>query len=330
MNTYQPMMARKAEKPFNDPDWIFEVKWDGIRAIAYIDGEISIKSRNDKELITKFPELRELSELTNNVVLDGEIVVLTDGLPDFHAVASRNQASESRDIQLLAAQRPATYIVFDILEAYGESLIDLPLHQRLSILKKRLKQGRYIVQGEPIREYGKEYYEAVVLKNLEGIIAKRRDSTYQPGARSSDWLKIKQVKTCDCVVFGYTQGTGNRSNTFGALLLGLYDEAKPVYIGRVGTGFSDTELLDLYQQLEAIQITTPWFDESDIPKGSLWVAPKFVAQVGYQEVTRDRRLRAPRFQSLPSYAASTRYSHSNSKNTITKETSMRPMSPWAE
>lgn len=298
MNTYQPMMARTTEKPFNDPGWIFEVKWDGIRAIAYVDGEISIKTRNDKELITKFPELRELSELTNNVVLDGEIVVLTDGLPDFHAVASRNQASESRDIQILAAQRPATYIVFDILEADGESLIDLPLRQRLSILKKRLKQGRYIIQGEPIREFGKEYYEAVVLKNLEGIIAKRRDSTYQPGARSSDWLKIKQVKTCDCVVFGYTQGTGNRSNTFGALLLGLYDEGKPVYVGRVGTGFSDTELSDLYQQLETIQISTPWFDESDIPRKSLWVEPKFVAQVGYQQVTRDRRLRAPRFQSL--------------------------------
>lgn len=296
MNTYQPMMARTAEKPFNDPDWIFEVKWDGIRAIAYVDGETSLKTRNDKELITKFPELRELSELANSVVLDGEIVILTDGLPDFHAVASRNQASDPRDIQAQAAQRPATYIVFDILEADGESLIDLPLHERLDILKKRIRQGRYVIQGEPIREYGKEYYEAAVLKNLEGIIAKRRDSAYQPGARSPDWLKIKQVKTCDCVVFGYTQGAGNRSITFGALLLGLYDADKPVYVGRVGTGFSDEDLSNIYEQLEAIQVSDPWFTEPDIPKESRWVQPKLVAQVGYQEITQDRRLRAPRFQ----------------------------------
>ena len=114
MNTYQPMMARTAEKPFNDPEWLYEVKWDGIRAIAYIDGAVSLRTRNDKELITKFPELNELSELTSNVVLDGEIVILTDGLPDFQAVASRNQASNPRDIQAGAAERPATYIAFDI------------------------------------------------------------------------------------------------------------------------------------------------------------------------------------------------------------------------
>ena len=114
MNTYQPMMARTAENPFNDPDWLFEVKWDGIRAIAYVGEEVSLKTRNDKELVTKFPELRELSELATDVVLDGEIIILTDGLPDFQAVASRNQASKLLDIQSLAAERPATYIVFDI------------------------------------------------------------------------------------------------------------------------------------------------------------------------------------------------------------------------
>jgi len=296
MNTYRPMMARTAEKPFNDPDWLYEVKWDGIRAIAYVGEQISIRTRNNKELITKFPELNELTGLTHNVVLDGEIVILTDRLPDFQAVVSRNQASNPRDIQAGAAERPATYIVFDILEAEGVSLIDHPLHERIEILKKHLKPGRHVVQSDPIQEHGIEYYQAAVQKNLEGIIAKRRDSTYQPGVRSPDWLKIKQVKSCDCVVFGYTQGTGNREGSFGALLLGLYDEGAPVYVGRVGTGFSDSDLSSILAQLEKIKITTPWFDEPDIPKNSSWVAPKLVAQIGYQDVTQDQRLRAPRFQ----------------------------------
>jgi DNA ligase D-like protein (predicted ligase)/DNA ligase D-like protein (predicted 3'-phosphoesterase) len=296
MNTYQPMMARTAEQTFNDPDWLFEVKWDGIRAIAYVDGGVSLKTRNDKELITKFPEFMELHGLTANVVLDGEIVILSDGVPDFNAVATRNQASNPREIEAQAAEHPATYIVFDILELDGETLIDHPFSERIEILKKTLKAGRHIVQSVPVAEHGIEYYQAAVKKKLEGIIAKRKDSIYQPGVRSPDWLKIKQVKTCDCVVFGYTQGTGNREESFGALLLGLYDEGKPVYVGRVGTGFSDQDLSRIIKQLEAIEISTPWFHEEDIPDGSSWVQPKLVAQIGYQEATKDQRLRAPRFQ----------------------------------
>lgn len=296
MNHYQPMLARTAEESFNDPEWIFEVKWDGIRAIAYIGEEINLKSRNNKELITKFPELRELSKLVSNVVLDGEIVILANGLPDFQSVASRNQASNLKEIQILSAERPATYIVFDILEADGVSLIDHLLYERIDILKTRLKQGKHVIQSEPIREYGIEYYQAATQKKLEGIIAKRQNSTYQPGTRSPDWLKIKQVKTCDCVIFGYTQGTGNRIDTFGALLLGLYEEGNPLYVGRVGTGFSDQDLTIILKQLKTIEIPTPWFTEPDIPSDSHWTQPKLVAQIGYQEVTKDQRLRAPRFQ----------------------------------
>lgn len=296
MNKYQPMMARTTEKPFNDPEWLYEVKWDGIRAIAYVDGEISLRTRNDKELITKFPELNELTELASNVVLDGEIVILTDGLPDFQAVASRNQASNSRDIEVGASERPATYIVFDLLEEDGVSMIDQPLHERIEALKKHLKPGKHVIQSQPIQEQGTEYYQAAVQKNLEGIIAKRRTSTYQPGVRSPDWLKIKKVKTCDCVIFGYTPGTGNREGSFGALLLGLYDEGEPRYVGRVGTGFSDSDLNSILTRLEEISVEKPWFDEPDIPSGSKWVQPKLVTQIGYQEVTQDQRLRAPRFQ----------------------------------
>ena len=296
MNIYQPMMARTAEKPFNDSNWLFDIKWDGIRAIAYVGKDLSLKTRNGKEIILKFPELRELTELTSNVVLDGEIVILTEGLPDFQAVASRNQLQKPLDIQIQAARSPAIYIVFDILEAKGTSLIDQPLYERIVLLKKYLKPGRHVIQSEPIQEFGIDYYKAAIQKNLEGIMAKRRESTYQPGVRSPDWLKIKQVKTCDCVVFGYTLGTGNREGTFGALLLGLYDESKPVYVGRVGTGFSDQDLSKILERLAALKIDQPWFNELDIPPNSEWVQPKLVAQIGYQEITKDKRLRAPRFQ----------------------------------
>ena len=296
MNTYQPMMARTAEHSFNDPNWFFEIKWDGIRAIAYVNDEISLKTRNDKELITRFPELRELSQLAHNVVLDGEIVILTDGLPDFNTVVKRNQISNKREIQAQASENPATYIVFDILEADDESLIDIALSERIEILKKRLKPGNHVIQSVPVSEHGLEYFQAVVDRNLEGIVAKRKDSTYQPGIRSSDWLKLKQVKTCDCAVFGYTVGTGNREETFGSLLLGLYDEGKAVYVGKVGTGFNYQELAKLKKKLDYLEVTNPWFHEEDIPLDSKWVQPKLVVQVGYQEVTQDQRLRAPRLQ----------------------------------
>jgi bifunctional non-homologous end joining protein LigD len=296
MNTYQPMLARTVEKPFNDPEWLFEVKWDGIRAIAYVGEELSLKTRNNIDLLPKFPELGELAELAKDVALDGEIVILSNRIPDFNAVATRNQLTNLLEIQVQSAERPATYIVFDILEADGESLIDQPLSERIQILKRRLKAGRHVVQSIPIDEHGEEYYQAAIKKQLEGIIAKRKDSTYQPGARSPDWLKIKQVKTCDCVVFGYTSGSGNREEAFGALLLGLYDMGKPIYVGRVGTGFSDQDLSRIKTQLEAITVNDTWFNEEDIPPDSRWVQPKLVAVVGYQEITKDHRLRAPRFQ----------------------------------
>jgi DNA ligase D-like protein (predicted ligase)/DNA ligase D-like protein (predicted 3'-phosphoesterase) len=294
------MLAQSKDKPFNDPSWIYEVKWDGIRAIAYINESLTLRSRNDKELLDRFPELQELANLTGNVVLDGEIIVMRDGQIDFQTVAQRTQASDPKQIEFLQAKNPATYIVFDILEKNNESLIDIPLSNRREILEDSLKEGRYVILSSIVEEQGVNYYQVVQERGMEGIIAKRKESLYHPGSRSSDWLKIKTVKTCDCAVFGFTPGTGNRKNTFGALLLGLYDQGKPVYVGRVGTGFTDMKLQEILDQLNPISIEDPWFDEPDIPQDSTWVNPKLVAIVGYQQVTNDNRLRAPRFQGLRS------------------------------
>lgn len=296
MNTYQPMLARTAQKAFNSPDWFFEVKWDGIRGIAYLAEELSLKSRNDKELLQNFPELEELGELTRDVVLDGEIIVMKEGEVDFQLVAQRNQVSKQKDIEYYRSKNPATYIVFDILEREGESLIDQPLTSRRKTLKEVLREGKYVAISAGVEEHGVDYYEAAIEKNLEGIMAKRLDSTYQPGTRSGDWLKIKRVKSCDCVIFGYTPGEGSRSDTFASLLMGLYDDGRPHYVGKVGTGFTDQDLEDTKKKLDEIKVDEKWFNEADIPEGSTWVKPVHVAEIEYQNVTNDLRLRSPSFK----------------------------------
>jgi DNA ligase D-like protein (predicted ligase)/DNA ligase D-like protein (predicted 3'-phosphoesterase) len=296
MNLYSPMLARSARRPFDDPDWVFEVKWDGVRAISYVSDTLSVRSRNNIELLGRFPELTELKTLCENVVLDGEIIVFRAGNADFQAAARRTQTSDPVDVERLAAKSPATYVVFDVLEVDGVTVIDQPLDRRLEILKARLQEGRHVTKSIPVEGRGVEFYEAAASRGLEGVIAKRKSSTYQPGARSSDWLKIKQVKSCDCVVFGYTPGEGAREHSFGALLLGLYGDGAPVYVGRVGTGFTDQQLRETREALDKIRVDAPWFDEPDIPRGAVWVEPMLVAQIGYQALTEDNRLRAPRFQ----------------------------------
>jgi DNA ligase D-like protein (predicted ligase)/DNA ligase D-like protein (predicted 3'-phosphoesterase) len=290
------MLARSARKPFDDPDWVFEVKWDGVRAISYVSDTLSLRSRNSLELLDRFPELTELKKLCENMVLDGEIIVFKAGNADFQAAARRTQTSDPGDVERLAAKSPAIYVVFDVLEVDGVSVIDQPLDRRLEILEARLREGRHVTRSIPVEGCGIEFYEAAARKGLEGVIAKRKNSIYQPGARSSDWLKIKQVKTCDCVVFGYTPGEGARERSFGALLLGLYGDGAPVYVGRVGTGFTDQQLRETREALDGVRVDATWFDEPDIPRGVVWVEPRLVAQIGYQALTEDNRLRAPRFK----------------------------------
>ncbi len=296
MKLFRPMLAKTRDKPFDSPEWIFEAKWDGVRAIAYINDTLEIRSRNNEEILNRFPELVEIKELAQKVVLDGEIVVLKRGRIDFQAVLRRFQATNQLIIEKLSLETPATYVVFDILEAEGKSMVDIPLTKRKEILEKSVKEGRHFIKNVFVADTGIRYFQAVQRHGLEGIVAKKKKSLYQEGARSNDWLKIKLVKTCDCVVFGYTPGGGSRSKTFGSLLLGVYDENEPVYIGRVGTGFNQKELGEIRMELDENIIDEPWFDAPDIPKGSTWVRPIFVAIIKYQEYTKDNRLRMPSFQ----------------------------------
>jgi DNA ligase D-like protein (predicted ligase)/DNA ligase D-like protein (predicted 3'-phosphoesterase) len=295
---YKPMLAKEASKVFTDKDWIFEVKWDGFRALAYINGELSLRSRNQKELIDNFPELQELKQQPKGMVLDGEIIILNKGKVDFQALLERGKASSPTDIALKTARSPAAYVVFDILEKDGEALLDLPLMERKRILKETVKESERVVLADYVEEKGENYFEAVLQKGLEGVMAKKKNSAYLPGVRSGNWLKIKKLRSCDCVIFGYTKGTGARKSTFGALLLGLYDSAgKPVYVGKVGTGFSEDTLKGLSVEFQKMQTDVAPF-KADVLGEVTWLKPKLVCEIGYQVVTKDGRLRMPRLLRL--------------------------------
>jgi DNA ligase D-like protein (predicted ligase)/DNA ligase D-like protein (predicted 3'-phosphoesterase) len=295
---YKPMLAKEAAKPFSGKDWLFEVKWDGFRAVAYVEEPFSIKSRNQKELKQNFPELEQLGHLASGLVVDGEIVVMKNGKPDFQALLERGQVVSPREIARQVQWSPAVYIVFDVLEKNGECLTGLPLVERKRVLKESVVEGSNVLVSDFIEDNGEAYFQLALEKGLEGVIAKRKDSPYEEGLRSGSWLKIKQLKTCDCVIFGYTLGGGVRGKTFGALLLGVYDkERKPLYLGKVGTGFNEQTLDNLMDKFEKIKVEAEPF-KPDVGDVVTWLEPRLVCEVAYQVLTNDFKLRMARFRSL--------------------------------
>ena len=318
---YTPMLAQSAPAPFNSDAWFFEIKWDGVRAIAYVSDTLSLKTRNDWELGGQFPELGELVTLAPGTVLDGEIVAMSSGRPDMQALLSRLQKGSGR-VPPSNVSVPVTYIVFDILEKDKKPLIDLPFLERREILKRSVTEGPHVILSAPVEGKGEDYYRAAIEKGLEGIMAKRKDSPYEPGQRTGAWLKVKALKTCDCVIAGYTQGKGGRSSTFGALILGLFENGDgnvsrkgdtaddtishsslPAgsagrslrYIGKVGTGFSDRDRETLMETFSSLRTTIPQLQETERNDRVVWLDPVLVGEVAYQEVTKERKLRIPRF-----------------------------------
>ena len=285
---YRPMLARTASGPFDDDGWLFEIKWDGVRAIATVGDTVSLRSRNGTELLPQFPELGELTTLAPGTVLDGEIVVMSGGKPDMQALLPRLQVSLPR-----SGAVPATYIVFDILRRGEEDLTGLSLLDRRKILAAAVREGPHVVISVPVEGRGKDYYRAAIAQGLEGVMAKKKDSVYEPGVRSGAWLKVRAVRSCDCVIAGYTPGRGGRGTTFGALVLGLYEEGKLVFVGNVGTGFSDRLLAELTGKFAPLTTTVPQLNGAS--ENVVWLQPVLVCEIAYMEVTRDRKLRIPRF-----------------------------------
>ena len=293
---YAPMLATlAADVPAGD-GWLYEVKWDGFRAIATIrGGEVDIRSRNDKPFVDRFPTVvRSLERAlrTPDCVLDGEIVAVgEDGRATFSAMQQGKEGTTY------------LYVAFDLLEVEGEPVIDLPLAERRKRLADLLDIRQRGVQLSESFEDGPALYHAAQEQRFEGIMAKRADSRYEPGRRSRNWLKIKTQGRQELVVAGYSKGQGSRSDGCGSLVLGVHESGALRWAGNVGTGFDDKEIERVLDTLKPLRReTSPFAEVPKMPRvrknDVVWVEPKLVAEVRFAEWTHDGRLRAPVYQGL--------------------------------
>ena len=291
-----PMLATLADAPFDDPAWLFEVKWDGFRALASIDaeGNVALTSRNGLDLLKRFKELAGIGAAFRSlpVLVDGEICALD-------AVGrSSFQALQQVDMTARGSKRtPLTYVAFDLLYADGRDLRALPLEQRKSKLEELIVPGHGVLYSQHILGRGKEFFAVAKREQLEGIIAKRRDSPYRT-TRSRDWLKIKAKLEQEFVIGGWTEPKGSRSE-FGALLLGYYKGDELVFAGQVGTGFDHKRLRDIGAQLRKRERKSSPFE--GLPRmrpEPHFVKPELVAQIAFAEWTGDGLLRQPVFLGL--------------------------------
>jgi len=286
-----PMLAKPVEKPFNGDDWLFEIKWDGYRAIAEADnGKVRLYSRNGLNLEYRFPSLAQtLKSFKNNFTLDGEIVVLdSKNRPNFQSLQSYDDDSDGQLV----------YYVFDILSLNRKSTTGLSLIERKELLKKNLPENPSIFYCDHIDKEGIDFFNSAVENNIEGIIGKRALSLYHPGKRNGDWVKIKNVQAQEVIIAGFTKPNGGRKH-FGSLILGLYKHKKLSYAGHVGTGFTDKTLRDVHDVLKPlITKTSPFAEPVPERAKATWVKPVLVANIKFTEITNSNQFRHPVFLGL--------------------------------
>ena len=299
---FKPMLATLVNDPFDDPGWEYEVKWDGYRALAFRNKDkTELKSRNNKSFNEKFyPIFEAVQNWKVDAVVDGEIVAVNDkGIADFSAL--QNWRSEA-DGELL-------YYVFDVLWLDGKNLMHLPLKERKAILQSVVPEEGLIRIGFSVEAKGTDFFDAARQMRLEGIIAKRSESTYTPDSRSKDWLKIKVQQRQEVVIAGYTKNEGT-SKQFSSLLLGVYEHDKLKYVGKVGTGFKDKQQKEMLEQFKPLIVKkSPFEITPDYNKPSrfrpnppnaevTWLKPELVAEVNFTEVTQDGVFRHPSFAAM--------------------------------
>lgn len=302
MNIIPPMLAKPGKLPEEDDDYGFEIKWDGIRAILYISkGHVRILSRNLKDITKQYPELLALGTAlpAEQAVLDGEIVAFTtDGRPSFSRLQGRMGLASSKSIALKMQEIPATYVIFDLLELNGISLLDKPYTERRKLLESLQLTGTNWQVPAYKQGKGLELLTASRTLDLEGIIAKRLDSPYQAGKRPGTWLKIKNQLRQELVIGGYVPGQGARLGYIGALLVGYYDNNQLVYAGAVGTGFSKATLNKLEKLLAPLKQQKNPFDQVPPQREATFVRPQLVAEFEFTEWTPNNTLRHPSFKGL--------------------------------
>ena len=290
----KPMLARLTRYPFDSPDYLYELKWDGIRALAFCrGGDVRFLTRNSRDITDHLPELMDLPKQirADGVVLDGEFVCLdSEGHPNFPSLQQRIQTGRGNRIN---------FVAFDLLYVKGNSLMRQPLHVRKTLLHEIFTPSDTAQPCEFIKNDGKAFFQATCQHGLEGIIAKEKSSLYLPGRRSNHWLKIKRIRESEFVIGGYTFG-GKEKERFGSLLLGLFDsEGRLVFVGQVESGLSSAIARSLHPRLQELHVDTrPFESVSNIQRFIYWCRPELVCQVEYGEFSEEGRLRYTVFKAL--------------------------------
>jgi bifunctional non-homologous end joining protein LigD len=301
-----PMLASAADRlPADDSAWAFEFKWDGVRALVFVDdGSVCVQGRRQIDVTDRYPELAGIVDALDgrSAVLDGEVVAVDErGRPSFQLLQQRMHVASAADARRRMNQVPVAWLGFDLLALDGEPTLDLPYAERRALLDGlELAGPRWQVPPSHVGD-GPSVLAASRTAGLEGIVAKKLDSRYEPGRRSRCWLKLKNHRRQEFVVGGWTAGEGSRSDRFGSLMVGVYDGGELVYAGNVGTGFTEKTLADLSATLAPLRRDdSPFANTPRLPGRMVFVEPVLVADVEYTDWTNDGRLRHPSFKGLRS------------------------------
>ena len=300
-----PMLATLVTDAFDDDDWSFEPKWDGVRTFAVCGEATQLVSRNQRDITVAYPELHKVHEqlVAIDAIVDGEIVAFEGGVPSFEKLQSRIHVRGAAEIKRLMQQIPVALVLFDIVYLDGRDLTALPYDERREILERAVVPTPNVQVSPAIPGRGVRLFEAARAQALEGIVAKRRDSRYEIGRRSKAWLKVKTTFDADVVIAGWSEGGGHRSGHLGSLVCAVHEDGALRYVGGVGTGFTAKTLAMLEERLRALAT-----DDAAFPAAALkgkpelrhahWVRPELVAMVEFRQLTSAGKLRAPSFKGL--------------------------------
>ncbi len=293
------MLAVNSE-PFDSPDFLYEIKWDGYRCLAYLENNTTVlRSRNLLDITPTFPELAGLHHYVKagQALLDGEIVIFKEGLPSFAALQARGLATGPAKINRRAQEAPAFFIAFDLLYLKGVPHLREPLEKRKQLLADAAIAGGPLVISEFVLERGRDFFRACAEKGLEGVMAKRLGSPYLPGKRSPHWQKFRHTKEAELIICGYQKGRGGRK--LGALILGEKTGQKLIYRGKVGTGFDCREEEQLLKLLTLLEVNNPPLHFPAEKKQNVhWVKPALFCSVSYLGLTEDGLLRHPLYRGI--------------------------------
>jgi bifunctional non-homologous end joining protein LigD len=302
-----PMLARLAKLPRDADEWAVEVKWDGVRAIAYCrPGRVRLQTRNLNDVTAQYPEVKRLARAlgSRDAVLDGELVAFdADGKPSFERLQQRIHNTDANVVRRRMKSHPVVYVVFDLLYLDGEDLTGEPYSRRRELLEGLELEGESWQTPRYSVGHAEELLAASKAHGLEGVVLKRPDSTYAPGKRTGEWLKVKNTSRQELVIGGWTPGEGRRKDHLGALLVGYYEgegaETALRYGGKVGTGFGDRDLAELGKRLAPLaRETSPFEAGAPPPKNARFVEPVLVAEIEFREMTKEGMVRHGAFKGL--------------------------------